>query len=65
LNERQTKISFRGRAAREALLQASVVLALHNVREERGTHFVVDASEIKGWATRRIYIVDYSVLGVC
>ena len=33
-------------------MQAFVVPALRNLREERGTRFVGTVKEIKGWATR-------------
>ena len=36
----------------ETLMQAFVVPALRNVREERGTRFVGTVNQIKGWATR-------------
>jgi hypothetical protein len=37
----------------ETLMQAFVVPALRNLREERGTRFVGTVKEIKGRATRR------------
>ena len=39
-------------------MQAFVVPALRNVREERGTRFVGTAKEIKGWATRPTFMTN-------